>query len=180
MAKDQNFLKSYYPSDVVKKAKQIQLLAFDVDGVLTDGGLYYDHEGNLARKGSINKIILNQSLENFYDNQISSKKSFDISDFDLSFVRGLSLEDGAATLTEFTAEICSKKIFDKTKVLLDITSSLYFHPPTTTNNSNKINTLTIRPVGICVDFLPINHDCFCSETFNIITTNKNNTATAPT
>ena len=74
---------------------------------------YYDHEGNLARKGSINKIILNQSLENFYDNQISSKKSFDISDFDLSFVRGLSLEDGAATLTEFTAEICSKKIFDK-------------------------------------------------------------------
>ena len=55
---------------------------------------YYDHEGNLARKGSINKIILNQSLENFYDNQISSKKSFDISDFDLSFVRGLSLEDG--------------------------------------------------------------------------------------
>ena len=71
---------------------------------------YYDHEGNLARKGSINKIILNQSLENFYDNQISSKKSFDISDFDLSFVRGLSLEDGAATLTEFTGHIISEKI----------------------------------------------------------------------
>ena len=50
MAKDQNFLKSYYPSDVVKKAKQIQLLAFDVDGVLTDGGLYYDHEGNELKK----------------------------------------------------------------------------------------------------------------------------------
>merc|ERR1711991_518201 len=50
----------------------------------------------------------------------------------------------------------------------------------TTNNSNKINTLTIKPVGICVDFLPINQDCFCSATFNIITTNKNKTATAPT
>ena len=46
MTKDQNFLKSYYPDDVIKKAKQIELLAFDVDGVLTDGGLYYDHEGN--------------------------------------------------------------------------------------------------------------------------------------
>ena len=29
------------------------------------------------------------------------------------FVRGLSLEDGAATLTEFTAEIFSKKKMDK-------------------------------------------------------------------
>ena len=73
----------------------------------------FDHKGELAREGSINKIILNQSLENFYDSQISSKKSFDISDFDLSFVRGLSLKDGLATLTEFTAEICSKKIFGK-------------------------------------------------------------------
>ena len=36
------------------------------------------------------------------------KKSYDTKDFDLSFVRGF-LEDGAATLTEFTAEILSKK-----------------------------------------------------------------------
>ena len=41
--------------------------------------------------------------------KISKKKSLDTKDFDLSFVRGLSLKDGAATLTEFTAEICSKK-----------------------------------------------------------------------
>ena len=49
-------------------------------------------------------------MDNFYNNEISKKKSFDTNDFDLSFVRGLSLEDGASTLTEFTAEICSKKI----------------------------------------------------------------------
>ena len=71
---------------------------------------FCDEGGNLARSGKINKIILDQSLDNFYENQISKKKSFDTNDFDLSFVRGLSLEDGAATLTEFTAEICSKKI----------------------------------------------------------------------
>ena len=76
--------------------------------------LYYDKAGNLARSGKINKIILEQSLENFYENQISKKNSFDTNDFDLSFVKGLSLEDGAATLTEFTAEICSKKIVNGT------------------------------------------------------------------
>ena len=72
--------------------------------------LYCDEGGSLAKSGKINKIILKQSLENFYENQISKKKSFDTKDFDLTFVRDLSIEDGAATLTEFTAEICSKKI----------------------------------------------------------------------
>ena len=31
--------------------------------------------------------------------------SFDTNDFDVSFARGLSLEDGAATLTDFTAGV---------------------------------------------------------------------------
>ena len=50
MTKELNFLKSHYPDDVINKAKQIELLAFDVDGVLTDGGLYYDHKGNVFKK----------------------------------------------------------------------------------------------------------------------------------
>ena len=74
----------------------------------------YDKNGSVAKAGKINKIILNQSLENFYESDISKKRSYDIKDFDLSFVRGLSLEDGAATLTEFTASILStKKIGNK-------------------------------------------------------------------
>ena len=73
----------------------------------------YDKNGSIAKAGKINKIILHQSLENFYENDISKKRSYDIKDFDLSFVRGLSLEDGAATLTEFTASILSKKKIDK-------------------------------------------------------------------
>ena len=39
-------------------------------------------------------------------------------------------------------------ISNKFKVLLDIRSSLYFQPPTTTNNSKSIKTLTINPIGI--------------------------------
>ena len=72
----------------------------------------YDKNGSVAKAGKINKIILDQSLENFYESDISKKRSYDIKDFDLSFVRGLSLEDGAATLTEFTASILSTKKID--------------------------------------------------------------------
>ena len=63
----------------------------------------YDDKGEIAQSGKINKIILNQALENFSYN--NSLKSYDVKDFDTSFVRGLSLEDGAATLTKYTSEI---------------------------------------------------------------------------
>ena len=42
--------KDIYPKNLINKAKKIQLLAFDVDGVLTDGGLYYDHEGKESKR----------------------------------------------------------------------------------------------------------------------------------
>ena len=44
------FYKSLYPKDLVKKAGKIKLLAFDVDGVLTDGGLYFDKKGYEMKK----------------------------------------------------------------------------------------------------------------------------------
>ena len=44
-------------------------------------------------------LIFNQAIENFKIN--SFNESLDIKDFDLSFVKGLSLENGCATLTKF-------------------------------------------------------------------------------
>ena len=73
----------------------------------------YDKKGLIARSGTVEKFILNQSLNNFYNSKISKKKSYDTNDFDLSFVKELTLENGAATLTEFTADICSKKLINK-------------------------------------------------------------------
>ncbi len=35
------------------RAKEIKLLILDVDGVLTDGGLYYDHEGNVSKRFNV-------------------------------------------------------------------------------------------------------------------------------
>ena len=37
---------AYYKDELIDKAKKIRLLAFDVDGVLTDGGIYIDQDGN--------------------------------------------------------------------------------------------------------------------------------------
>ena len=70
----------------------------------------YDYDGKLALNGKKNKIIFEQA-EELYINRIDKKKlSFDTSDFDISFARGLSLEDGATTLTDFTASIIGEEI----------------------------------------------------------------------
>ena len=62
----------------------------------------YDKDGLIARSGKRNRLILNQAFDNF---QFSNKSSLDIKNFDISFVKGLSIEDGASTLTELTAEL---------------------------------------------------------------------------
>jgi anhydro-N-acetylmuramic acid kinase len=78
----------------------------------------YDKNGNIAKAGKINIKILKKALKNFWNKQsyikdtsIQKITSYDISDFDISFVQGLSLEDGAATLTEYSAKIIYGNIF---------------------------------------------------------------------
>ena len=63
----------------------------------------YDKDGSIAKSGTVNRLILNQAKDNFLHS--NKDRSFDIKDFDISFVRGLSLEDGAATLTHFTVSL---------------------------------------------------------------------------
>ena len=82
----------------------------------------FDKNGELAKAGTTDKIILNQAIENFDSINDNNKLSFDIKDFDLNFVRGLSLEDGLSTLTDFTAYLIYQSIvhsinFDKIKEL---------------------------------------------------------------
>ena len=78
----------------------------------------YDKDGSTAKSGKINKGVLNKAIDDHMDKFISDEqnkdhyhdRSYDINDFDFSFVFGLSLEDGAATLTEYTAFIISEFI----------------------------------------------------------------------
>jgi anhydro-N-acetylmuramic acid kinase len=45
--------------------------------------------------------------------KINDKRSYDINDFDISRFRGLTVEDGAATIVEYTIEIIANKITSK-------------------------------------------------------------------
>jgi len=68
----------------------------------------FDNNGEIAKSGKINKLILNQVIDNFSIKTFN--KSLDIKDFDLSFVKGLTFEDGCATLTKFSAYLIAKGI----------------------------------------------------------------------
>jgi len=72
----------------------------------------FDQNGEIAKKGKINKMILNQALDNFDNKFKQNSISFDTKDFSLGFVRGLSLEDGAATLTDFTGRIIGEGLLN--------------------------------------------------------------------
>jgi len=72
----------------------------------------YDKGGAIAKLGKTNTAILNQALNNHESFKTKNILSYDPKDFDLNFVRGLSLEDGAATLTEFTGTVLSVGILD--------------------------------------------------------------------
>ena len=65
----------------------------------------FDKDGLIAKSGKVNELIFNQVIDNFLKLDEDKFESLDIKDFDISFVRGLSLEDGAATLTHLTARL---------------------------------------------------------------------------
>ena len=69
----------------------------------------FDKNGENAFLGKVDKNILLSVLDS---NIASNKKnkSLDIKDFDISFARGLSLIDGAATITCLTAHLIAGKI----------------------------------------------------------------------
>ena len=62
-----------------------------------------DRDGALAARGKVNENVVGQLLKsNFF--ATAAPKSLDRNAFDATSVEGLSVEDGAATLTRFTAQ----------------------------------------------------------------------------
>ena len=92
------------------------LEAFDIapgnclidDWIRKNSNKNFDEDGLIGRSGKVNQLVLNKAIENFEFN--SYNKSLDIKDFDINFARGLSLEDGCATITNFTAYLISEGI----------------------------------------------------------------------
>ncbi len=92
------------------------LLALDIgpgnclidEWIRNNSKLNFDKGGKIGKSGKIDQLIINQATENFKIKNYS--KSLDTKDFDISFARGLSLEDGCATITYFTANLISDAI----------------------------------------------------------------------
>ncbi len=76
--------------------------------IRNNSNLKFDEDGKIAKSGKIDQLILNQAVDNFKIESYS--KSLDINEFDISFARGLSLENGCATITEFTAYLIAEGI----------------------------------------------------------------------
>src|SRR5665213_3318255 len=92
-----------------------EMLAFDTgpgnalidDWVQQHTGQSYDANGAIAAQGGVSRRILDVLLNNpFFARK--PPKSLDRQDFSAQAVEGLSLEDGAATLTAFTAHVIAK------------------------------------------------------------------------
>jgi anhydro-N-acetylmuramic acid kinase len=87
------------------------ILAFDTgpgnalidDWMLTHTGRACDENGACAARGRVDRAIVDRFLAHLYFSR-TPPKSLDRNEFDPSPVERLSLEDGAATLTAFTAE----------------------------------------------------------------------------
>ena len=102
--------KNFYKSTDVLQASDIGPGNCMIDSWIRNNSTnMFDNKGNIASCGKTDSLILNQALENL--NIIPPyNKSLDINDFDISFVRGLNLENGASTLSDLTAEIISNAI----------------------------------------------------------------------
>ena len=103
---------------IIKKDEKVEenLEAFDIgpgnclidDWIRKNSKKKFDENGSIAKSGKINQLILNQSIENFKIDLY--EKSLDVKNFDISFAKGLSLQDGCATITNFTAYLIAKGI----------------------------------------------------------------------
>jgi len=76
----------------------------------------YDENGKAAKIGKTSEVILNQAIDNFDNISDQKKLSFDIKDFDLNFVKGLSYEDGLSTLVDFNGIIIYQSILRSIKI----------------------------------------------------------------
>ena len=76
----------------------------------------FDLDGLIALSGKRNEIIFEQAQELYANRNNKKKLSFDTNDFDISFLRGLSFEDGVTTLTDFTASIIGDELVTKESI----------------------------------------------------------------
>ncbi len=116
----------------------------------------FDKDGTYAAMGKTNDLILNQALDNFDNRPDQNRLSFDTKDFDVNFLRGVSFEDGAATLTELSGRIIGAGLFSllskvKNKLLKVLVSGGGRKNKTLIQSikSRTLKNLIIHPIDDC-------------------------------
>ena len=107
-------------SSDLKNDKDYELFAEDIgpgnclidEWIRKNSKFRYDKDGLIAKSGIVNELILNQAIDNFLHLDSLKNLSLDIKDFDISFARGLSLENGAATLTHLSAKLIEEGLIN--------------------------------------------------------------------
>ena len=100
----------------IDNLENLNFTAFDIgpgnclidNWIRKNSKLKFDKDGEIANSGKVNDLVFNQAVDNF--GKISYKISLDVKDFDISFAKGLSLEDGCATVTKFSAFLIAQGI----------------------------------------------------------------------
>ena len=158
-----NITKTVKDSDYLKK----NIEAFDIgpgnclidDWIRKNSNKRFDEGGLIGKSGKVNQLILNQAIDNF--EIISYDQSLDIKDFDISFAKGLSLEDGCATITNFTAYLIVEGIKFSNKKNKDISSRYltcgggrknHFLIETINRYLSNLENITLNPIDL------YNHD----------------------
>jgi anhydro-N-acetylmuramic acid kinase len=126
--------------------------------------LNFDQDGKLALRGKRNQVIYEQALD-LFGNKIMEEETFslDVNNFDISFARGLTLEDGTTTLTDLTAKIIStslslnfskiKNKFLKVLVCGGGRKNIFLMKKIKENLSDNISIQSIDEFGINGDFV---------------------------
>ena len=140
-------------------------IAFGLRYLSKSSGIDYliimDGDGE-DRPEEIKKLVEKSlAIENFSVDSYDTK-SLDIKDFDIFFAKGLSLENGASTLTDFTAKLISDGInYSNSKSQSDNSKWLVcgggrknkYLLESIKNNFRKINISSIDQYGINGDFI---------------------------
>ena len=155
---------TFLENDKIKKSFDTGPGNFLVDKFLqikSNKKINFDKDGEIAFKGQVIEIILENFLNNnFFD--MEPPKTLDVNDFSISIIKGLNLEDSVATLSEFT----SRTIVDSFQFVKNLPKKIILIGGGRKNKFflNRINELS-KIETISIDNLSIDGDFIESQAF---------------
>ena len=151
-------------SNITYLEKKNKIISFDTgpgnylidQWVKSNSKMEFDDMGSLAKSGKLNNDILEKFLSNDY------YRSLDVKDFNLNDLRGMSLEDGCATLSMLTV----KSICNSINNLREIPNTILFSGGGRKNQFiiDNIKKIIKKPIHL-IDEFNFNGDFIESQTF---------------